>query len=264
MRFLAMLLTLTSVSAFSADIVFFRGSPEKLLGYVGMIPDTWRPRIVLAGDIVPGDDKRFSVVLKQARDQSKDWETDGTLRLDSEGGDVATAMSIGRLVRKAQLTTIVQENNTCASACVLILAGGVWRIAWGDGRIGLHRPYFVNPVKAVERGYENFQQAYDSALEVHRVYFTEMRIGAGLLERMVQIPSNDVHWIDHATASRLNLLGEDATYAEWELAQRIAKRGRTCVEWEHRQGACLGRLGFPADGVYERCVEITRKPVECQ
>lgn len=264
MRFLMMLLMLLSMSVFGADIAFFKGNPEKQLSYTGQIPDSWRPRIVLTGDIVPGDDERFSAVLNQAKAQAKDWETDRTLRLDSGGGDVATAMSIGRLVRKAQLTAIVQENNVCASACVLILAGGIWRIALGDSRIGLHRPYFVDPNKATKKGYEKFQQAYDSVLEAHRAYFKEMNIGNGLLELMVQIPSNRVHWVDHATASRLNLLGQDPTYAEWERAQRIAKKGRICVEWEDRNGTCMARLGFPADGVYERCVEITRKPSECE
>ena len=264
MRFLVMRLILAPISAFGADIVFFKGSPEKQLGYVGQIPDTWRPRIVLIGDIVPGDDERFAAVLRQARSHGKAWETDRTLRLDSDGGDVATAMSIGRLVRKAQLTTIVQNNSTCASACVLVLAGGIQRFAWGDSRIGLHRPYFADPNTATENGYEKFQQAYDSVLEAHRAYFKQMSIGSGLLEQMVKIPSNNVYWIDHATASRLNLLGQDPAFAEWERAQRLAQKGRICVEWEDRNGKCLAQLGFPADGVYERCARITRKPAECE
>jgi len=263
MRFLAILLTLISTSAFGADIVFFRGSPEKQTGHSGLVPDSWRPRIVLSGEIRPGDDKRFAAVLKQADVQSKEWATDRTLRLSSYGGDVATAMSIGRLVRKAQLTTIVQNNDTCASACVLILAGGVWRIAWGNARIGLHRPYFYDPGKATGGGYKNFQEAYDSVLEAHRAYFSEMRIGAGLLERMVQIPSNDVHWIDHATASRLSLLGEDPTYAEWKRAQRIAKMGRKCVEWEDKHfSECFGRSLSNIESL-EQCETRTSKPTGC-
>lgn len=257
MKYLTVLLALTATSAFGADIVFFRGSPEKMVGHIGVIPDSWRPRVVLVGDITAGDDRRFSAVLKQAETQSEEWKTDRTLRLDSDGGDVATAMSIGRLVRRAQITTIVQENSKCASSCVLILAGGVWRIAWGNSRIGLHRPYFADSSRATANGYEGFQQVYDSVLKAHNAYFIEMRIGNGLLEQMVQIPSNDIRWIDHATASRLNLLGMDATYAEWERAQQIAKKGRACIEWEDRHGACLGRLGIEA---YDRCVEIVGKP----
>lgn len=264
MKYFAAMLALVSAYAFGADIVFYQGRSEKIVGHVGVVPDSWRPRIVLIGDIVPGDDRRLSAALKQAETQSKDWNTDRTLRLNSGGGDVATAISIGRLARKAQLTTIVQENSICASACVLVLAGGTWRIAWGGSRLGLHRPYFSDAGKVTGNGYEGFQRAYDSVLETHRAYFTEMRIGTGLLERMVQIPSNNVEWIDHATASRLNLLGEDATYAEWKRAQRIAKKGRACVEWEDKQGTCLGRLGFPADGVYERCIEVIgRAPSGC-
>lgn len=262
MRFLAILLALISMSASGADIVFFKGSPENLIGYSGEIPDAWRPRIVFIGNIIPGDDKKFLDVLKQAEDQSAEWKTDRTLRLNSNGGDVATAMSIGRLVRKAQLTTIVQENDTCASACVLILAGGIWRIAWGENQIGLHRPYFYNAKEATQNGYGDFQSAYDAVLEEHRKYFSEMRIGSGLLERMVKISSSDVEWIDRQTATRLNLLGEDPTYSEWERAKRIAEKGQACVEWQDKHGICLGKLGFPASGVYEKCIEIVGSPPE--
>ena len=78
MRYLAVLLALTATSAFGADIVFFRGSPEKKVGHVGEIPDSWRPRVVLVGDIVAGDDRHFSAVLKQAETQSEEWKSDRT------------------------------------------------------------------------------------------------------------------------------------------------------------------------------------------
>ena len=263
MKFLTILLAMISMTALGAEIELLEGSVEKIDGHAGVIPDTWLPRIVLEGEITPGDDIRFSEVLGKAEEIGKDWELYGSLRLNSGGGDVATAMSIGRLVRAAQISTIVQANETCASACTLILAGGSHRIAWRGARIGLHRPYFADPKLATEGGYYDFQNAYESVLEAHRAYFTEMRIGSEILERMLKIPSNDVEWIDHGTASNLNLLGVDAVYAEWRRARRIARIGRKCVEWEDRHGACLAQLGFPADGVYEKCVELTGKPEEC-
>jgi hypothetical protein len=259
---LAAALLFVATSATSADIAFFRGAPERLVGHIGAIPDNWRPRIVLVGQIARGDDRRFADVLQQAESQSKEWGTDRTLLLNSPGGDIAAAMAIGRMVRRSQVVTAVHEGSVCASACVVILAGGVWRYARENTRLGLHRPYFADPQVATSKGYESFQLAYDSVLEAHRAYFTEMRIGKGLLERMLQIPSNQVQWISVREASNLNLLGEDATYAEWKRARRIARDGAACVDWEdNRYWPCLTKLGFEAS---ERCVAITRKPLQCK
>ena len=262
MKKLATMLILASTSAFSADIVFIRGNPERMIGHVGAIPDNWHPRIMLAGPIVPGDAERFAKVLKQAQTQSKEWETDRTLLLDSEGGDVAAAMLIGRMVRRSQIVTAVHDGNVCASACIAILAGGTWRYARDGARLGLHRPYFSDPRGATAKGYATFQQAYDSVINAHRTYFSEMKIGTGLLERMLQIPSNQVQWISIALAKNLNLLGEDATYSEWKRAQRVAIKGAACVEWEDTHyWPCLGRLGFDAS---TRCEAITSKPTQCK
>jgi hypothetical protein len=156
---LAVALFLCCTSAIGADIVFMRGSPERLSGHEGVVPDNWLPRIVIDGPISTGDDKRFFSVLNEAKGRSTDWERYRTVLLNSEGGDVAAAMSIGRMVREAQIVTAIHERSVCASACILILSGGVWRYARDDTRLGLHRPYFVDPRHATSQGYQSFQQA---------------------------------------------------------------------------------------------------------
>lgn len=262
MKTLAIALFLNCTSALAADIVFMRGSPERLAGHGGVIPDNWLPRIVIDGPISPGDDKRFSTVLNEARGKNTDWERYRTLLLNSEGGDVATAMSIGRIVRQAQIVTAVHERSVCASACILILSGGVWRYARDETRLGLHRPYFVDPRHATSQGYQSFQQAYDNVIEAHRRYFAEMKIGVGLLERMIQIPSNQIQWVTVAEATRLNLLGEDAAYAEWKRAKRIATEGAACVDWEdNRYWPCITKFGFEASS---QCAATTYKPPQCK
>ncbi|MBK7510602.1 MAG: hypothetical protein IPI16_22145 [Comamonadaceae bacterium] len=254
MKMLAIAFLLNCTSTLAADVVFMRGSPERLSGHVGAIPDNWLPRIVIDGPISPGDDKRFAAVLSEARGKNTDWERYRTLLLNSEGGDVATAMSIGRLVRQAQIVTALHERSVCASACILILSGGVWRYARDETRLGLHRPYFVDPQQATSQGYQSFQQAYDNVIEAHRRYFAEMKIGAGLLEKMIQIPSNQIQWISVAEGSRLNLLGEDAAYAEWKRAKRIATEG--ALVWTGKTiatGRASPGLGLrPVPGVLRR------------
>lgn len=250
--------------ALSADIFFMRGSPERMEGHSGKVPDGWMPRIIIDGPIYSGDESLFVDALNKAkRDNSKHgWNSYKQLLLNSDGGDVETAMTIGRMVRKEQIITGVHEGNTCASACTLILAGGVRRYARDFSRIGLHRPYFTDPKQATAQGYKAFQNAYDAVINAHARYFSEMKIGVGLLDKMVQIPSNHIHWISVDEATRLNLLGEDAAYAEWRMAKRIATEGAACVDWsDNRYWPCLAKFGFDAG---EHCAKVTNKPPQCK
>lgn len=256
--------SLYCTNAFSADIVFMRGSPERLAGYVGAIPDNWLPRIIIDGQILPGDEKRFTSALNKAKEDDSDWDRYRTLLLNSEGGDVVTAMAIGRMVRQAQMVTAVHEQSVCASACTLILAGGVRRYARNETKLGLHRPFFTDPQQAIAQGYQSFQSKYDNVIEAHRRYFSEMKIGAELLEKMIQIPSNQIQWITVSEATRLNLLGEDAAYAEWKRAKRIATKGAACVAWEDKYfSLCFERSLFGVEGS-DQCEKRTNKPLHCK
>ena len=58
--------------------------------------------------------------------------------LRSPGGSVLAAMKIADIVRKAGLTTRIPYRATCASACVLVFAAGVSRIADADSTIAVH------------------------------------------------------------------------------------------------------------------------------
>ena len=70
------------------------------------------------------------------------------LFLNSTGGDVDAAMSIGRIVRRIDGFTQVKRNAQCYSSCALIYIAGVDRYVGvdllGTGLIGLHRPYFAS------------------------------------------------------------------------------------------------------------------------
>ena len=61
------------------------------------------------------------------------------LELDSNGGNVEAAINDGNFLRQKKITTIIPQDASCASACVLVFIGGVNRL--GAGNIGLHRPF---------------------------------------------------------------------------------------------------------------------------
>lgn len=260
-------LLLLCANGFAADIVYMRGNPERLnekTNVIREIPDSWLPRILIEGEIRVGDDIIFNNALKKAEGDNVDWRTYRTVLLNSDGGDVVTAMKIGRIVRNSQLITAVHEKSVCASACVLILSGGVWRYIREGAKLGLHRPYFANQMRAGAGGYENFQAAYSQVIDMHRRYFAEMRIGDGLLQEMIQIPSNEIRWISKIKAQEYVLLGEDPIYSEWKRANRISTKGASCVAWEDQHFSYCFERGLANVESIEQCEKRTNRPQQCK
>src|SRR4051794_11466340 len=86
--------------------------------------------IEISGPIGPADDVTFSQI------QSKEHFSHATVYLNSLGGMLDPAIRIGQAIRAAEWTTSVEWGDTCASACVIIWAGGFTRYL--VGRLGLH------------------------------------------------------------------------------------------------------------------------------
>lgn len=91
--------------------------------------------LTLTGTIDPGSSARFLAEI-EAR-----GEYVSTVLLDSPGGSVDDALSIGRLIRERKLSTKVADGGLCASSCPLIFAGGSERIAGREAAIGVHQIY---------------------------------------------------------------------------------------------------------------------------
>jgi hypothetical protein len=68
-----------------------------------------------------------------------------TLRLDSPGGDVASAMQIHDRLRRGDLrvATRVSDSAQCMSSCTLIYAAGDERLAGSRARFRFHAPAYV-------------------------------------------------------------------------------------------------------------------------
>jgi len=95
--------------------------------------------ITLDDVIVPGDSARFQQALAAAQATGKPV----ALRLNSRGGDVDEAMTIGRTLRQAGVETFHRQ---CDSSCIFIFMAGVKRhtqAGMGDTlayTMLLHRP----------------------------------------------------------------------------------------------------------------------------
>jgi hypothetical protein len=124
------------------------------------------------------------------------------LVLDSTGGRVFAAMALGRIVRSLRMPTTVartisegsgdivrSKDVSCASACVLVLMGGIDRSVPDDARIDVHM-FSVeldaegNKARA-DPTFRDIEQS-QRGMARHAVYLSEMGIAARYLEIMTE------------------------------------------------------------------------------
>lgn len=146
------------------------------------------------------------------------------LLLNSPGGDVESALRIGRMVRTLGITVIVPPGAECLSACVFILAAGADRIP--KGRVGIHRPYFMAPPgRAIGEALRELEQE-------SRDYLIEMNVPARLAEDMFSIDPRDMEFLDEEQLRDYRLTGRDMVDRE-ESALRLAEElGMSRQEYE--------------------------------
>lgn len=91
--------------------------------------------LVLAeGEIVPGDLQRL-IAFMGGRPQNE--AVLGVL-LDSPGGALLEADKVATAIHSANLATIVGPHQRCVSACFLLFAAGIKKLAAPDALIGVH------------------------------------------------------------------------------------------------------------------------------
>lgn len=181
------------------------------------------PHLEISGNISSpdADFDRLEALIKAAL-LSSNVLVGGTLApqvmLNSSGGDVRAAMTIGRFLRAFNAFIIVGVNAECSSACVLILAAGAKRIVFTGGRVGLHRPHFEESLFA---GLTT-TQARDKYSEMERSvrdYLKDLGMPEALFEKMRSIPSRRLEYLKEDELEALSLVGFDPAMDELERAK---------------------------------------------
>jgi hypothetical protein len=103
--------------------------------------------IFITGDILAGDDARFS-------DLSQRYPR-AVVHLDSAGGSLEPAIEIGKVVQARRHTTAVLDGSTCTSACALIWIAGAPRYLGPEAHLGFHASYSDEGGRLVETGVGN-------------------------------------------------------------------------------------------------------------
>jgi hypothetical protein len=90
-------------------------------------------RLMASGTITPGISQNFAAEAERHGEYIK------TVVLNSLGGSVTDALTIGRLIREKKFATEVEAGKYCLSSCPLVFAGGVDRHAGEKAVIGVHQ-----------------------------------------------------------------------------------------------------------------------------
>ena len=202
---LTLLLSLTCISSFAADVRVPMVSPTRSMS-----------GIMIEGEIIAGDYAKFEKMVMQIFNPGVVW-------LASPGGDLVEARkSDGLLVRELKLSVWVpskhgllfpivnaKQNAVCASACFFIYAAGVDR----RGEVlGIHRPYF-SMMAYQKMGLDEAARKQATAMKISADYLKDMGVSSGVIERMNNISSEKIVWLNDGEVS--DMTGFIPEYTEW-------------------------------------------------
>ena len=105
------------------------------------------PIIIVSGNIVSGDEKTFRRISLE--------HDHAVVLLNSMGGALGPALSIGEAIRLREYVTVVPSGSVCASACALVWLAGEHRALSPSGKVGFHASYYEENGQLIETGVGN-------------------------------------------------------------------------------------------------------------
>ncbi|WP_138934344.1 hypothetical protein [Roseovarius arcticus] len=137
----------------------------------------------LTGSIAPGDDARLAERLEAEAGLER-------VALNSPGGSVRDALRVGRSIRAAELSTVVEAGDVCFSACPYVLAAGVERGAGEGAQVGVHQHYFgKNTVLPAFLAVEDIQRGQGEVME----YLGDMDVDIRLMRPALATAPDDIY-----------------------------------------------------------------------
>jgi len=206
--------------------------------------------INITGTITKDDPARFIAVVAAAKLVPRGT----TIMLQSDGGDVYAAIEIGRYVRALRLATMA--SNSCVSACVFILAGGVHRFTDPNRAIiGIHRPFSTDTNATNLAGADARYKRLDSLV---RSYFKEMNISGTLADVMLRTPPQDVVFLTWDQGEQYGLIGWDPAEADLLASDKARQYGISKQEYFRRFKRTEKECGGVDMNCYEAIMHGTR------
>lgn len=140
--------------------------------------------VLLEGAITAGDAERIAKQIAELSDKPD------RLILNSPGGDVAEALTLGRYVRDQGFDTALRQSDICYSACPYVLAAGVAREIAAGGSVGVHQHYF---------GESTLLPAFVAVEDIQRgqgqvmTYLDEMGIDPLVMQHALITPPDEIY-----------------------------------------------------------------------
>jgi len=133
------------------------------------------PFLYLEGEFGVDTYKEFLHYLQKSSINFKE------IKINSNGGVVATAMQIGAYIYEHKWQTGVDKEMRCLSACSFVYFAGREKSLQGEAIVGLHRPYILNvpdtlrSIRSAKREYISYwnyirapKSVYDEMMDVAR------------------------------------------------------------------------------------------------
>lgn len=127
-----------------------------------------------------------------------------TLQITSDGGSIQYSLQAGQYLRSNGKNVEVKES--CFSACVFVVAGGVRRGASPDAKIGVHQFYSTERVDS-DTATSDAQQISSLIIQ----YLTANGVNPDLFHEMVKVPPTEILVIPHPQLEAWKLLNSSGT-----------------------------------------------------
>ena len=234
-----------------ADVTFLPSRPMPEHGSAARTV----PGILISGQIKPIDRREFQSALTVLDADLRTHKTPYLLvvNLDSEGGDVETAVAIGKEIRKRLGFVQVQARAKCFSACVLVLAGGAQRVV--RGTVGIHRPYM--PIDSAVTPKQQREQHGVIGRQV-KAYLESVNVPPVLYEHMMRVPPQRIEYLSESEMTLLGL-NENDPFIDDALTAAAAQRERlTKHQYFQFEAAVRAECGSTVISEYQKCRKAIR------
>ncbi|WP_299724681.1 hypothetical protein [uncultured Tateyamaria sp.] len=154
----------------------------------------------LEGGIRAGDAERL-IGLLEAADPAPE-----TLILQSPGGSVGDALTLGRHIRAQGIDTQMLAGEFCYSACPYLLAAGTKRDISNDASVGVHQHYFgENTFLPAAFAVEDIQRGQGEVM----TYLDEMGIDPLVMQHALSTPPDEIYVLLPDELEKYNFLTEN-------------------------------------------------------
>jgi ATP-dependent protease ClpP protease subunit len=145
-----------------------------------------RALVRLDGRIDKSSVSAFAAALSRIQAFPADGSVAIRVRLRSSGGEVESALEIGRIMRRIKAAAVVQQDDQCLSSCIFVLIGASERQV--SGTVGIHRPY-ADSAEATLRTLTAFQKEVTQKLYA---FVDEMNVQRQLVDDMMTVAPDTI------------------------------------------------------------------------